>query len=100
MLFTVLYPLYTLQMALHFIRKDSSNSKLFLEIGNIFIYFWGLATHLSLALTHLLEDISTAAHLAQQLAVGDGHVVVRWVSLPEKIKIQEEKHKQNLSLFT
>lgn len=27
-------------------------------------------------LTHFLEDISAAADLAQQLAVGDGHVVV------------------------
>ena len=34
-------------------------------------------------LTHLLEHISTAADMAQQLAIGDGHVMVGRVSLPE-----------------
>lgn len=28
------------------------------------------------SLTHLLEDISAAAHLTQQLAVSDAHVVI------------------------
>lgn len=32
----------------------------------------------------MLEDISTAADLAQQLAVGDGQVVVRGVPFPGK----------------
>lgn len=45
----------------------------------------GLGGALSL-LTHLLEDISTAADLAQQLLVGDGQVVVGRVPFPEKDK--------------
>ena len=38
----------------------------------------------TLFLTHLLEDISTAADLAKQLAVGDAQVVVRRVPFPGK----------------
>lgn len=41
-------------------------------------------------LTRLLEDISTAADLAQQLTVGDGHVVVRWIPLPSKHDTRRE----------
>lgn len=40
-------------------------------------------------LTHLLEDISAAADLAQQLPIGDGQVMVGLVPFPEKDNGQE-----------
>lgn len=44
-------------------------------------------------LTHLLQDISTATDVAQQLPVSDAHMMVRWVSLPEKTA-HKKKHTQ------
>lgn len=44
-----------------------------------------------MALTHFPEDIGTLADVAQQLAVGDDHVVVGRVPLPEKTKKKTPK---------
>lgn len=50
-------------------------------------------------LTHLLEDIGAAADLPQQLAVGDGQVVVGWVPLPERVTWMWAKHNPEQWLF-
>lgn len=51
-------------------------------------------------LTHLLEDISEAADLAQQLLIGDWQVMVGHVPFPEKDNGQERKPKRLFSAST
>lgn len=48
-------------------------------------------------LTHLLEDVSAAADLTQQLAVGDGQVMAGRVPFPEKEDGQEKGNQKSVS---
>lgn len=53
----------------------------------------------STLLTHLLEDVSAAADLTQQLAVGDGQVMARRVPFPEEGgRTGRKKETRNLSV--